>query len=114
MKTLESYLSHRDVVVRPVEDGWVVIDVPDGHGDGADVLQRGLALVTRLDRDVDQLLSLGFVSVENLEILNMSQSSGTTLLEKRISEVTRHINFELHKRKVTFVVLSILYFYNKL
>ena len=84
MKTLESYLGHGDVVVSPAEYGRVVVDVPDRDGDGADVLQRGLPLVARLDGDVDQLLSLGFVSVENLEILNMSQSSGTTLLEKRI------------------------------
>ena len=45
MKTLESYLGHRDVVVRPVEDGWVVIDVPDGHGDGADVLKWKFSMI---------------------------------------------------------------------
>ena len=68
------HLGHGDIVVSSVEDGRIIIDIPDLDGDGADVLQGGLALVARLHRHVDQLLSLRLVSVENLKIFQILEN----------------------------------------
>ena len=66
-------MGYRDVVVSSVEDGRIVVDVPDLDSDSADILQGGFALVTGLHCHVDQLLSLRLVSVENLKISNITE-----------------------------------------
>ena len=74
-----SYLSHRDLVVGSAKDGWIVVDIPDLDGDGADILQGRFALVAGLHGHVDQLLSLGFVSVENLKISNIRELGNNSI-----------------------------------
>ena len=72
-------LRHGDVVVRSVEDRFVVVLVLDVDGDGADILQGRFALVAGLHGHVDQLLSLGFVSVENLKISNIRELGNNSI-----------------------------------
>ena len=74
-----SHLGYGHIVVSSVKDGRVVVDIPDLDSDGADILQGRLALVARLHCDVDQLLSLGFVSVENLKISNIRELGNNSI-----------------------------------
>ena len=65
--TFGSVTRDRDVVGRPVEDGCIVVLVLDLDCQSADVFQLGPALIRDLDGDVDQFLSVGLISIENLK-----------------------------------------------
>ena len=66
-KDCSKYLSNGYIVCGSVEDRRVVILILDLDGQCADILQLGPAFVRDLDRHVDQLFSVGLVSIENLK-----------------------------------------------
>jgi len=57
---------HGLVIARLVEGGGIVVDVLDGHVEGADVVQWGQAVIRGLDGDEDELLVDGLVAIEGV------------------------------------------------
>lgn len=64
--THHGVLGHGLVVARLVEDGWIVVDVLDGHIEGAHIVQRRQAVIRGLHRDEDEFLVDGLVAVEDV------------------------------------------------
>ena len=60
------HLGHKYFVVCSVKDRRIVIDILDGDGDSADVLQRRLPPVAGLHRHVDLLLPVRLITIEHL------------------------------------------------
>jgi len=57
---------HGLVIARLIEGGGIIVDVLDGHVEGADVVQRGQAVIRGLDGDEDELLVDGLVAIEGV------------------------------------------------